>query len=53
MRKEFYTRITVDNVQSGEVYLDILSDMERVNSNAAAIGGAILESLSDESKTTG
>ncbi len=53
MRKEFYTRINVDNVQSGEVYLDILSDMERVNANAAAIGGAILESLSDESKTTG
>ena len=50
-RKEFYTRIDVSNAQSGEVYLDLLSDMERVNFNTAAIGGAVLESLSDESKT--
>lgn len=51
MRKEFYTRIDVSNVQSGEVYLDLLSDMERVNFNAAAIGGAVLESLGEEGKT--
>ena len=47
LRKEFYRGVAFSNVQSGEIYLDILSDMERVNQNAASIGEAILESLQE------
>ncbi|MEO0147582.1 MAG: Na/Pi cotransporter family protein [candidate division WOR-3 bacterium] len=47
LRKKFYSSgVGVASLESGEVYLDILSDMERVNFHIASIGGAIYEYFS-------
>ena len=44
LKREFYSRgFDVEKLTSGEVYLDILSDLERINFHIASIGGIIYE----------
>jgi Na+/phosphate symporter len=44
LKREFYSRgFDAEKLVSGEVYLDILSDLERINFHMASIGGIIYE----------
>jgi Na+/phosphate symporter len=46
LKREFYSRgFDVEKLTSGEVYLDILSDLERINFHIASIGGIIYENM--------
>lgn len=46
LRKDFYSQgMDANKISSGEIYLDILSDMERVNFHIASIGNAIVETF--------
>ncbi len=46
LRRDFYSQgMDAKRISSGEIYLDLLSDMERVNFHIASIGNAIVETF--------